>query len=355
MIQKLPSYTDALRAINGRKNPLAFLHLGILYAQGIGTEQNEILAHYFIKKAIDMGCKEAKEYVLMEYESGKKDFAKEIRSVIEDKGYITKETTAIVRAKVEKERKAKNYGNLSKISKNLSLLYPNFNLNRAIDDILNSRDTIDADILYATCTSNNEAEIYVEQQEKLLQQLFAPANRISINDRGINSELLSHDESELAQCLVNFTESYRIICNRYCVPPENIFTLDTLNFFPYIKVTDLTLLRQQGLRCLLSVKDIEPAIRNNYLNNLRNDKILLDICEQIKDQDMQLFLISFVELNIDIEALGITSLQLLSAYRSCNLVPHVEFLNAFVNRLTKAGIKHNLPQYTTENLPPINL
>ena len=57
MIQKLPTYAEAQKAICGAKDPKAFLHLGILYAQGIGTEQNDMLADYFIKKAIDMGCK----------------------------------------------------------------------------------------------------------------------------------------------------------------------------------------------------------------------------------------------------------------------------------------------------------
>lgn len=355
MTQSLPSYADALRAINKGKDPLAFLHLGILYAQGIGIEQNEVLAHYFIKKAIDMGCKEAMEYVQMEYESGKKDFAKEIESIMEGSNSIAKETIARVRSRAEGERKAKNYGSLSSINKYLPLIYPEYNRKKAIEDILNNRDTTDADILYATCTSNNECELFVEQQEKLLRQLYTPAKSIKIDERDIDSELLGHDESELAQCVVNLTESYRIICHRYYLDQEDIFTMETLRFFPYIKVTDLTLLRQQGLRCLLSVKNIEPAIRTDYLNNLRDDKALLDICEQIIDQDLQLFLISFVELNIDIESLEINSLQLLKAYRSHNFVPLIEHLNAFVNRLTKAGVNHNLPLYTSENLPRIDL
>ena len=72
MVQKLPTYADAQKAICGGKDPKAFLNLGILYAQGIGTERNDILASYFIKKAIDMGCKEAEEYIKSEYESGKR-------------------------------------------------------------------------------------------------------------------------------------------------------------------------------------------------------------------------------------------------------------------------------------------
>lgn len=355
MTQSLPSYADALKAINNGKDPQSFLRLGILYAQGIGIDQNEILAHYFIKKAIDMGCKEAMEYVQMEYESGKKDFVKEIESIIEDCSSITKETIARVRTKAEGERMARNFGSLSRISKHLPLIYPEYNRNKAIDDILNNRNTLDADILYATCTSNNECELFVEQQEKLLQQLFAPAKHVRIDNRNIDSGLLGHDESELAQCLVNLTESYRIICHRYYVTPRDLFTVETLDFFPYIKVKDLSLLRQQGLRCMLSVRDIEPAIRTDYLDNLRDDKALLDICEQIKDQDMQLFLISLVELNIDIESLEINSLQLLRSYRSQNFVPLIEYLNAFVNRLTKTDVKHNLPLYTPENLPRIDM
>ena len=97
MVQKLPTYADAQKAICGGKDPKAFLNLGILYAQGIGTEQNDMLASYFIKKAIDMGCKEAEEYIKSEYESGKKDFAQEIITAFEDEHPITQENTAKLR------------------------------------------------------------------------------------------------------------------------------------------------------------------------------------------------------------------------------------------------------------------
>ena len=124
MIQKLPTYAEAQKAVCGAKDPMAFLHLGILYAQGIGTDQDDILAAFFIKKALDMGCKEAKEYIKIEYESGKKDFAKEIMSALEGERLIAKEKLAKQRARLEVERKAKHYGQLSKIRNYLPLLYP---------------------------------------------------------------------------------------------------------------------------------------------------------------------------------------------------------------------------------------
>lgn len=231
MVQKLPTYADAQKAICGGKDPIAFLHLGILYAQGIGTEQNDTLASYFIKKAIDMGCKEAEEYIKSEYESGKKEFVKEVMSAFEEKRLITKENTAKQRAKVEVERKAKHYGQLSQIRKYLPLLYPEYNREKAINDILNGRDTLDADILFSTCTTDNTSEIYLDSQDMLLQQLYAPFQKYDVTNEDINAEMLGKDESELAQCLVNLTESYDTICQLYHVPKKEIFNLQTLKLF----------------------------------------------------------------------------------------------------------------------------
>jgi len=334
MIQKLPTYAEAQKAICGAKDPMAFLHLGILYAQGIGTERNDILASYFIKKAIDMGCKEAEEYIKSEYESGKKEFAKEIITAFEDEHPITQEKAAKQRARVEVERRAKHYGQLSKVRKYLPLLYPEYNREKAINDILNGLDTLDADILFSTCTTDNTSEIYLKSQDMLLQQLYAPFQKYDVTNEEIDAEMLGKDESELAQCLVNLTESYDTICQLYHVTKKEIFTLQTLKLFPYIKVKDLALLRQQGFRCLLSVKDIDPAISK---------------------EDLQLFLISFVELNIDLDALEIDSLQLLKAYRNNNFAPLADHLNAFTKRLTKHGFKHELSTFSTENLPLIDM
>ena len=114
-------------------------------------------------------------------------------------------------------------------------------------------------------------------------------------------------------------------------------------------------LRRQGFRCLLSIKDVDPMITDEYLEKLEDDQALLDVCEKIKNQDLQLFLISFVELNIDLDSLQITSLHLLHSFRNHNLDPLVEHINAFVDRLNKAGIKNHLPYYTLRNLPPIDL
>lgn len=344
MMKQLPSFADAHKAIWGGKDPRAFLHLGILYAQGIGTTQDEMLAQYFIKKALDMGCKEAEECLELEYESGIKDFGDEINAFIGDSNDVSRETIAKLKVRIEKERIAGNIGNLAKIRQHLRLFYPEYNREKAISDILNNRHTVDADILFTFSTADNRSEVYLASQDKLLEQLYAPiTSNTQLYDAIIeadDTDLLGKDENELLQCIVNITSSYEAICKKYGIKPQYIFSLNSLKLYPYIKVSDLALLRRQGFRALLSIKDVDSAIQKKFLNSLDSDEKLLNACEEIKDQDIQLFLISFVELNIDIESLEINSMALLKAYRKNNLLPLSEHLNDFVNRLNEAGIKN---------------
>ena len=355
MITNLPTYDEARIAIRGGKDPVAFLHLGILYARGMCVTQNLTLAHYFIKKALDMGCKEAEDYLSIEYESGRMDFAADIESYIGENGSASQETIAWLRARVEVERKAKNYGNLSKIRKHLALIYPEYDREKAINDILNGRDTIDADILYATSTSGNTSEVYIEQQDRLLHQLYAQVEGDRALCENIDSDVLDKSESELVLCLANLTSSYSLICHKYQVKGKDICHLNSSELYPYIKVQTMATLRQQGFRCLLSIKDVDPIISLAFLEKLDDDQGLLSVCEQVRDEALQLFLISFVELNIDLDLLQLTSLQLLQSYRNNNLSPLVVHINAFVDRLNQAGIKNHLPTYTQELLPPIDL
>ena len=355
MITNLPTYDEARKAIRGGKDPMAFLYLGIIYANGIGITQNHVLACHFFKKALDLGCQEAEAYLNVEYESGVKDFGDEVNALMSDPLLVTKEIFSRLKLRVEKERKAGNYGNLSKIRQHLNTFYPEYNQEKAVDDILNDRGTLDADILYALCTSDNTSEVYIDSQESLLEQLFAPVMEEDSIWEYINTDMLSKEESELAQCIVNLTSSYDTICQDYDIDRKELYTLESLDLYPYIKIPSLVELRKQAFRCLLSIMDIDSDIREKYLLCLDSDEKLLNVCEEIEGEALQLFLISFVELNIDLESLEFDYLLLLRAYRTQNLQPLVEHLNDWVDRLTTLGINHHLPVFTVDNLPPITL
>ena len=68
-----------------------------------------------------------------------------------------------------------------------------------------------------------------------------------------------------------------------------------------------------------------------------------------------MFLISFVELNIDIESIEIVSWRLFRDYRMNHIENLADHINVFVAKMKGFGYELNLPVYTKETLPPINL
>lgn len=355
MITNLPTYDEARKAIRGGKDPMAFLHLGIMYASGIGTTENHVLACYFYKRALDLGCQEAEKYLNIEYETGTKDLSNEINATMLYPQFLASDTIARLKKRLEKERIAGNYGVISKMRKHLGLFYPSYSQEQAIEDILNHRDTIDADIFYSICTTDNKSEKHINSLESVLSQLYAPIIEDSSIMEQLDNTVMNIDEAELLQCVNNLIASYDEICERYKTNRLEQFHLECLELYPYIKIKALFRLRRQVLRCLLAVIDLVPDIRDNYLANLDNDDKLLNICEGAKDQSIQIFLISFIELNIDIEALIHSYQVVLISYRNNNYKTLAKYLNALVERLNDAGIKHDLPTYAEDNLPPIKL
>ena len=69
-------------AVRDSKDPQAYLRLGTLYAKGIGTRENHVLANYFYEKALAMGCLKAESYIEQEYESGARDIVEDAKRIL---------------------------------------------------------------------------------------------------------------------------------------------------------------------------------------------------------------------------------------------------------------------------------
>ena len=358
MIANLPTYDDARIAIRGGKDPMAFLHLGIIYANGIGITKNHVLANYFFDKAVALGCKEAYNYIIKGYVTCSRDLANDMKRDLSQSSTMVSAQLERYRRIVETIRAKKNYGLLSRVREYIPQLYPDYNEEKAISDILNDSDSMDADICYSLSTSDNKSEIDIDLQDQILEQLYVPItqdhdlfNRIKeLND----TDVLTTETNELLQAISNYTQAYHVICREYGIRQKEIMTAETMELFPYIKVSTFFLLRKQIFRCLLSIKDVNPLINDEFLTCLDCDEELLTICEKVNNYNLQLFLISFVELNIDLDALEIATFGLLNAFKNKDMEPFAEHLNAFANRLTTCGIEHRLPVFSPENLPPIN-
>lgn len=351
-------YLEARKAIRDTTNPKAFLRLGMLYAKGIGTRENHVLANYFYEKALAMGSPEAEAYIDEEYASGRKSIVQKVKNTLTFTDNPTPQTVALLRKLVESERIKKNFGILSHIREHLPLLYPDYDQEKGYDDILNNRDTIDSDISYSLCTSGNRSEVNIELLDSMFQQLYAPIiqnaelyHRIIAVD---NPFLLTENESVLLKCIANLKASYDSICDKYSIEKIGITHVGGQNLYPYFKVSLIPMLRKQAFRCLLSIKNICPKI-DEFLNCLESDEQLLNICEEVEKQDVQLFLISFVEFNIDTDTLLIDYQNLLQSCRNHDLTSLSQLFNDFVRKITDIRMDHQLTEYTSENPPQIKI
>ena len=354
-------YLEARKAIRGGKDPKAFLNLGRLYAQGIGTSENHVLASYFYEKALNMGCQEAEKYMSHEYDTGMRDIVKDFIHAVNTADSIDDIAPAKMdrfKKQIEKERMKKNYGILSRLRDDLHLFYPDYDHKEAFDDIFNNRDTVNADICYALSTIDNYSDVDVDTTESLLAQLYVPITQDTVLFQRIvdsgNLDLLDSNVREIIQCLVNFTHSYDMICKKYEVEKKNINSITATDMFPYLNVPLMSLLRRQAFRCILSIKDIGHYM-DEFLDHLDNDEHLLNICETIHDEDIQLLLISYIELHIDINNQQAEYMSLLQSFRNHDLDVLANYLNEFAKKLTDSDIEHQLPEFTLETLPHIEL
>ena len=319
------AYDEARRAAVESNAPIAYLRLGIMYFNGTHTERNVVLARYFIGKAITK-C------------NGKP------------------EMKALIRKHLQAECNSGNYGILSVTNKYLSQLYPSYSRKKAIDDFMADKDTFAAKVLYSQCTSNNTSEMLIHQQESLLRQLYAAITPDDSFWSMINIETaMTKDEVELMYSVENFIESYQEVCDKYGLDQQDILYLVPASFSPYIIPTTLYQLRRQVFKCLLSIRHLDPLITRKYLTHLCDTDYLLDLCPKISDQYVMSPLIYYIEINYNIEAVGLTYLKLLRSYQHHNLEPLVSHINGFLDRLTKAGITHPYHLFTKETLPTITL
>lgn len=353
------SFLYIRKAIRHHTIPLAFVRLGFHFDIGLGTANNSVLADYYYEKAHSSGCEVALSYIEQGYEAGIKDIVRDIKRAFEDTEEISPDLMSRFTAQLERERKKKNYGTFSKLRDYLDKFYPDYDRERAIADILAGRDTIDADIFYSLGTTDNENEIDVEQQEKLLSQLYAPITEdedILDEAQDIdNYRFLEPEENEINQCFPNLFTSYASVCKNHGIPMRELSVKDAIVSFPYMNAVLLATIRRQVIGCLLSIREVDPIVVDRYLEHLDKDAELLNIAEEAEDKDLQLFLISCVECHLDLDEIEKKRLVLLRAYYQGNLQPLADRLNEFTHRLISADIEHYLPEYTPKNLPFIDL
>lgn len=355
------AYDYIRKAIRHDEVPLAYLYLGITYAQGIGIHPNKAIANYYFVKARAKGCEQARDFISDTLELGNKFIIKEIKTSLAHKEELSPKATKRIREQVERERVKKNYGYLSQLHDDIFFLFPYYSFKQGMTDILEGRDTANADIYFAISTENNYAEIDVDLQDRLLSQLFAPVTQDTqllqrIKDKKFEPFfVVGNHTNDIAQCFRNLSSNYKFYCHLNATEPVEMTPVEDLQTFPYIPASTITQMRRETLRALLSLQKVSLITILKFLPILHNDQRLLEICEEVPNQKLQMFLIQFVELNVEARALYEHYQELLQAYRSQKLEPLADHLNEFALQLEMHGIEHHLPHYRSDRLPSIDL
>ena len=352
------TYDNLRLAIRNKQDSQAFLRLGECYAQGLGTLKNPALACYFFKKAIALGCEEARVYLDKEYDLGSRNIVNEINGAFMSQKMISDVELEIFKSRLEIERKKHNYGVLCQVRTHLHHFYPDYAPQKAMDDILMGRDTVDADLFYATKNSNVTHEVTTDILDRFMEQIYAPFiqdGELYLAISTFEPEFIGHDELELRACVENMTDMYDKICEIEGIRRIEILRADELHFFPYLPIATLILLRRQALRCLLSLRSLHMPLIEEFIEALPDDGQAITVSEIIKTKHLQAFLILYIELNLDIDTIEKRYQHCLQLYREGNLGALAQQLNESTKRLELSGICHTLPEYTSENLPPIIL
>ena len=302
------TFHQARIAIRSGKDARAFLQLGLLYSKGIGTLENHALSLYFMKKAANLGCAEADELLDGEFEERMKDIVSYINEVFDNPASLDDPTImGRIRRRLVRELKAGNEGCISRQRLRIAQIFPEYDPEQAREDILAGRDTLLAELDYALCTDDNQAETDMDEVEPFLAQYYAPFLKKSDLWCGLRAECVPHGDEEkwlVTESLPDFRSSYHKLCRDHGVIPLPFETIEPGKAFPYVPPSELRRVRRQAYRCLLSLRGLHECIDTDFLPNLNCDTTLLDVSDRLKPHRAP----DDVEVDFDFDAL-FSSLQ----------------------------------------------
>lgn len=244
-----------------------------------------------------------------------------------------------------------NFGYHTYFKDIFSHIYPGFNA-QAVDNYkVKNADWFND---YYTYFRAINTEIDVEEQDCILEQLYQPVKQDSSYEESLKYtfQQIMNIASFWDNDYNNFVDSYHNLCTKYELEPEIIPPLEKTKLMPYFPSTLAQYYNMQSLRCFLSLSSCEAFEK---LRTLKDDEEILDYAEQESDVDLQLFLIEYVELHIELDAIITKNYSIYCAYKKGNTEILIEALNQYRNRLNELNLENGLPEFTEDNLPEISL
>lgn len=246
-------------------------------------------------------------------------------------------------------------GCLSPFKTNLNELFPEYNRETGLKDFMDNNPSFLSQLFYAQSV-DVDGEFYVHEQDRLLSKLMECVEKDSCSIEIRNRQLcLLQDDMELWRsdgAMENFNNSYQSVCeSRNIRPIDDLSRFPYEHVFPFIPREKAVEYRKRVLRAFLSVILIDENL-HGLLDIVNDSEKLLNYAEKIEsDESLQLFIISFVEVDLDVSSLLIAGAELLQALAAQKLGVLVEFVNKIIGSIEESGIAHSIPPVTLMNLP----
>lgn len=150
----------------------------------------------------------------------------------------------------------------------------------------------------------------------------------------------------------DFICAYNIICEEN--PSIRKVKIDDFQFSMLVPFCSPELIQNycmQSMKALISVHGLFEDKWQEVLSNLNNLDKLLDVAEVTKNENLQLLLIGYVELQIDAEVIFTYAKKLSLLYLDNDKKGIATELNNYIKSLDDNGIDHDQSLFTEDNLP----
>ena len=252
-----------------------------------------------------------------------------------------------IRELIMKQYEIGDYGCLKDIVESVHCLFLDFDENKAIEDFLQNINSFEAFIFYGKNFKGLPSSVQLDKMDSFMTKLLRPIE----NDLCIN-EIVQIQNDKIVSChdiwstpMLNLSDSYKDIAIHHDIQGPLFERCEFNDIVPFFPLSLAVGYLQKAMAYLLSIRRYDPSLQN--LIHFEDDEKLLNIAEEINDVDIQLFLISFVELKIYVMELIDEYQALYANYEKGNYQELANYLNAYIHRLDAQNIKHGLNEFTS--------
>lgn len=192
-----------------------------------------------------------------------------------------------------------------------------------------------------------------EKKDNVLLQLYKPL----INDKSfeqVKMEFVSKISgiSDFWDVANNIFDTYENLCKMFSILPVAYNKLRKEDLYPFISCKTVDSYGRDIVKCFISMYKSRQCDILNCRQPISDEK-LLEVAEKAHDEDVQLFLINFVEVHIELQEILLNNKKDYVAYLNNDIQKLLDRINRFKEKLDESGIQNALTAFDENHINSI--